>query len=925
MAIPVATVAFVGLSVLAIFNKWAVLFFTIVVAVVGLAVWTWRHGFRAFEIVAFLIHFDGLEYSIISIGRIASVVVTLILIRRIVVERWRPPAVPFWNWAPIWLVFGWFAVGGMWSSSAGDWLKAFLMLYLGIVFFCVTAMLVESHKDVQRFLRAFWVGGLFGSAAGILALFLRTRSEGLIGDPNFFGLVQAAMVPLTVYYYRNTTNRGERTMYLVALVVVLGGAAGAGSRSGLIGGAAAIVLTMVTKPGIGTGKRLRIGLIAMIVAPIAFLIGFVANPANLERGFSDRGAGRLDFWTTTQEIIRDRPLFGQGPGQTAIEIPQRQLITPGVENINEKRTAVSSHNTWLDLFADSGLVGLSLYGLSFAVAIVSLMRPRWPYMSDLSTTVLVMFAPVFTASFFLPLLNNKMAWSLAGLAASLAVSSKTARWPDRVVKEPEQDSRLAHVDLALPRATAADLVPYAGSSGPPAVMRPQELLASPLRIDEMPDVELAKWDFRITRHMWRRAFAAAVIGAIVIFAIGTQLSHRYTATTVLIAPAVSGSFPDDELVLKIEASQRVLALVKSELYASNLIEASGIDRSVAEVLDSIDVTKPGMGGMVQIAFTDSDQAVVERAAPHLIEALAAIYDSTRDFAAGSVNDQVRPMNPGEQNYYAGPPVSALLADPVMTDHAPRKVWMALTGGLAAAILTMGFSLFGARHPRVSDDDDIEAMTGLPVVGHVAVGGREPIESLVGQVNQLAVTITDRVSSTAPLRRIVVSPTTRGDLAEQLTVDLVSALISQGDRVVLVDADVERMGMASKLDPSGTSPGARDPLDLHTVDFEALSAPSRLLMTGLMGELRLLRGTQLVDSRDDSIDPLRLAELDDTVTIVVLAPPATSAVGVAELMRWSQMVLVPMRVGVTRTTDASRAASRVDLLGATRGGAVLINS
>lgn len=923
--IPAATVAFVALSVVAIFNKWAVLFFTVVVAVVGLAVWTWRHGFRAFEIVAFLIHFDGLEYSIISIGRIASVVVTLILIRRIVVERWRPPAVPFWNWAPIWLVFGWFAVGGMWSSSAGDWLKAFLMLYLGIVFFCVTAMLVESHKDVQRFLRAFWVGGLFGSAAGILALFLRTRSEGLIGDPNFFGLVQAAMVPLTVYYYRNTSNRSERTMYMVALVVVLGGAAGAGSRSGLIGGAAAIVMTLVTRPGIGTRKRLRIGLVAMIVAPIAFLIGFVANPANLERGFADRGAGRLDFWTTTQEIIGDRPLFGQGPGQTAIEIPQRQLITPGVQNINEKRKAVSSHNTWLDLFADSGLVGLTLYGLTFAVAVVTLLRPRWPYMSDLSTTVLVMFVPVLTASFFLPLLNNKMAWSLAGLAASLTVSSRTARWPDRTVTEPPAVEGPGHADLALPRATGTQLVPVPTSAGPPDVGRPQELLADPLRIDEMPDVVLAKWDFRITRRMWLRALAAAVVSSVVVFIVGTQLSHRYTATTVLIAPSVSGSFPKDDLELKIETSQQVLVLVKSELYASNLIEASGLDRTIPEVLDAIDVTKPGMGGMVQVSFTDPDERVVRRAAPHLIEALVAIYDSTREFAAGSVDEQVRPINPGEQNYYEGPPVSALLADPVITDHAPRKVWMSLTGGLAAAILAMGFSLFGARHPRVSADDDVEAMTGLPVLGHVALGGREPVESLVGQVNQLAVTVTERASSDSPLRRIVVVPPTRNRQSEDLTVDLVSALISQGERVVLVDADIERMDLARRLNPAGGSLGPTDPLDLQTVEFEALSRQSRVLMTGLMGELRLIHGTQLVDLTGEHIDPMRLAELDHTVTVVVLAPPATSAVGVGDLIHWSQMALVPMRIGVTRTTDASLATSRVDLLGAHHGGAVLINS
>lgn len=929
---PVVAVAFVGLSVLAIFNKWAVLLLTILVAVIGLGLWTWRHGFRAFEIVAFLIHFDGLEFSIISIGRIASAVVTLIIIRRIVVERWRPPAVPLRNWAPIWLLFGWFAVGGMWSSSAGGWLKAFLMLYLGIISFCVTAMLVESHKDVQRFLRAFWVGGLFGSAAGILALFLRTRSEGLIGDPNFFGLVQAAMVPLTVYYYRNATNRSERMAYAIALAVVLGGAAGAGSRSGLIGGAVAIVLTMVTKPGISTGRRLRISMVAMIIAPIAFLIGFIANPANLQRGFSDRGAGRLDFWMTTQEIIADRPLIGLGPGQAGIEIPQRQLITPGVRNINEKRKSVSSHNTWMDLAADSGLIGVTLFALSFGVAAYSLVRPRWPYMSDVSTTILVMFAPVLTGSMFLPLLNNKMAWSLAGLAAALSVPSRASRWPDRVLRAAGPD---AGGRRAVARGTGSGGTVEAGSTpgsdlvlwngAPPVdVLRPQMLMANPLNVDLMPDVELAKWDLPITRATWMKSLAAAVIVSVVVFLGASRLPHSYTASTVLLVPRVDTSFPSEDLRVGVESTQRVLVLAKSEPYAAKLIEASGIDRSIPEVVSSIEVTRPGMGGMVQLSFTDSDESVVERAAPHLVEALADLYASVRDFASASVDDQTRPINPGEQNYYDGPPALAILADPVLSDHGPRRVWMTLVGGLAAAILMMGYSLSGARRPRVAGDDDLEAMTGVPVVGHVAAGRREPVESRVGQVNQLAVTITEMASGDRPLRRIVVSPTSRGRATTDLVVDLVAALISQGDRVVLVDADVERLGVAAMLCPGGSTAGSEDPLDLQTVEFDSLSRAARVLMNGLMGEVRLIRGSQLLDERTNSIDPTRLAELDHTVTVVVLAPPVSSPIGVADLISWSQVSLVPMTVGETTTVDASAATSRVELFGATHGGAVLLN-
>ena len=69
---------------------------------------------------------------------------------------------------------------------------------LGVVFFCITALMVDSHRALHKFLRAYWIGGLFGASLGILALFLGTRSVGFGKDPNFFGLLMASMIPRTI-------------------------------------------------------------------------------------------------------------------------------------------------------------------------------------------------------------------------------------------------------------------------------------------------------------------------------------------------------------------------------------------------------------------------------------------------------------------------------------------------------------------------------------------------------------------------------------------------------------------------------------------------------------------------------------------------------------------------------------------------------
>lgn len=926
----VAVVALI--LVLAVMTKWAVLAVTILAALIGLGLWTKRRGFSAIEIVAFLIHFDGLEFSIISVGRISAAVLTVVIIRKLVVDRWRPPAVQFRNWAPVWLLLCWVTVSGLWSVRVGGWIKAFLMLYLAFVFFCVTSMLVESHKDIQRFLRAFWVGGLFGSGAGILALFLGTRSEGLIGDPNFFGLVEAAMIPLTVYYLRHATERRERWFYMITLAVVLAGAAGAGSRSGLIGASIAIVATMVSKPGVSMGKRARIAGVALLITPVAFAIGFVMNPANLQRGFADRGAGRLDFWNATTDMIAERPILGQGFGQISYKIPQRLLITPGVQLLDERREAVSSHNTWLDMTGDLGVVGVSLFLLCFIVAGWSLLRPRWPYLSDLSTTVFVMMLPVLSSSMFLGLLNNKLAWSIMGLAAALSIPSDDARWPKVTGDEQEPLTPPGDQDADQPlylspgssNGHSTALVPYEPEHGRVHLpVRHQELLANPLFVDQMPEVGLAKWDVRITRSALRTVLAVALVAMIAMFTISSSFPATFSVSSGFMVPELKVSSPREVFGLPTERSQQALVLVKSEAFAANLADLSGIDRSVQQVLDGITVEKPRMGGLVTITFTDHDKRVVEQAAPYLLAALNKIYTDARNFGMAGVDDQARPVNPGERNVYTGPPLVAAFSEPVIEGAKPKVMWMTLVAGATGAIITLGLFLSRCRRPRVTSHDDMLRRTSTPVWTHVSNYRRQPLEATVAQMQQVAVTLAEASGRGEALRRILVTPPERSRASRSLTVGLAAALVARGERVVVVDADVERPWLALRLDPAARMPKADEPLDLRKVQERMLPRGARRLLAGRADDLRLLHGSQIFDAGARALSAQRLGEFDEGITVLVLAPPAGSDVGVLELAQWAEIMVVPMRDGLTTTEAAQMVTARDRLLGRARSGIVMV--
>ncbi len=73
-------------------------------------------------------------------------------------------------------------------------------------------------------------------------------------------------------------------------------------------------------------------------------------------------------------------------------------------------------------------------------------------------TLFVMMLPVLSGSFFLPLLNNKLAWALIGLSAALQVPSKDARW-----------SGLA-ASMGARRAPPTDLVAVGSDPGVPALV-----------------------------------------------------------------------------------------------------------------------------------------------------------------------------------------------------------------------------------------------------------------------------------------------------------------------------------------------------------------------------------------------------------------------------------------------------------------------
>ncbi|MHB1137747.1 MAG: O-antigen ligase family protein [Microthrixaceae bacterium] len=911
--------------VLAIFTKWGVLLLVVVAIAVGLLTWVWQRGFLFIQVVAFLIHFDGIGTGPVRIGRFVAGFAALLLIYKLVVERWRPPALPVRSWAPIWLLFTWAAVSGLWAAESSTWINNMLMFTLGLIYFAAISTLVDSHEVVHKFLRAYWIGGLFGSAVGVMGLVLGGRSSGFNDDPNFFGLLEASMIPLTVYYRRHAETKQQKWLYTVTLILVLGGAAGAGSRSGLISGAIAIVATMVTRPGLSPGRRSRVAITAVLLGAMAFVVGFISNPANLERGFADRGAGRLDFWTVSLPLIKEQPLTGYGFGQIRLLIPPKLRTTQGSGQLTEKREDVSSHNTYLDTVADLGVIGLGIFASVFLIAMYGLIRPRWLQLRELSTTVFVMLVPVLSSAFFLPLLNNKLAWAIIGLSAAMQVPSWDSRW-----------SGLSGAGNA--RAASGALVPAAAGAGAGVVAASSTTNgsggtppgSSPPAGDSGP--RLARWDLHLSSRVRRRAIVGVIAGGVLSgFFVGLLPTH-YSATAAVFARRLDTSVSPDLVFIDREKLQGVLTLAVSGAYAVELQRLSGVELSEEEVRERMSVTRPRSGNLVQIVYEDTSRERTEAVQPYLLAAMDAVFDSTRAAATEQSANELRPSLPGEQRYYDGPFYTAAYPTATLGEDPPPVAWTVFVGLFGGALIGLGLGFAGARHPRVQTVDDFPTRTGLRVWSHVGHGRRRRLRATAAQYEQVLSAAMDRAAlDEGPCRIVVTEPVPEPE-TPRLALGVAAALVTEGHRVVLIDAQLARPRLRRLLGGrrglADLAAGADIATMLRPVPAWRLSTVTRRLLGERRQDLRHLpAGTRRArrSLAGAGAGPELLGALDPGVTVVVLAPPTMGPAPVSPWLDWADATVLALREGETTTEHAEDGGAVVARLAGGAAGIVIVNA
>lgn len=322
-------------------------------------------------------------------------------------------------------------VSMLWAADSGQtrfaWGRLFQVAVLLVVTFTAASTREGFRTLVYGYLLASVVTSLYAVGSGNYNV-ASGRLAGPI-EPDYFAseLIPAVIIACFLF----TTTRSRRTRWLSAAVIGADISAFVLTQSrGAIVGLAVGLLAAVVFAGRAKPRMLALMLV-VAAAGLGYYVGY--KPAHVFQGgarggLSATSSGRVDEWRVALRVFGGHPLGGVGFGnyQTVEGSYATQTFNLSFVSYIVKDRLVA-HNTYLQVLAELGLVGLSLFliilGLPLRLAgraLVWLGRQR----DELEFHVRGLFAGVIgllAAYVFLSAEYEKALWFLLALLASVPV------------------------------------------------------------------------------------------------------------------------------------------------------------------------------------------------------------------------------------------------------------------------------------------------------------------------------------------------------------------------------------------------------------------------------------------------------------------------------------------------------------------------
>jgi O-antigen ligase len=330
-----------------------------------------------------VVSFGGLTISRL-LAPIALVVVAMALIRGRVNFHPGPILVPMAAYVL------WALASGIWSVSLPHTLEIQASLAIALVYMLSFATLVHDERDLKRALVVLTVAsvivGLIStlSFAGIGAFggdsLQGGRSQGGVGDPNFFANVQLIAMPLMLLLAAEAKTWIGRAFFGMATLLAITSILSTLSRGGMI----ALVVVFLILPWIpaawylGTKRQKAAVMVALAVCVGGLFTrpGFreeivnrveslFVSSSDAEASGSSAGSGRTELWKAAFASIEERPVLGLGLGAYPSQSNRLLFETPGVNldlfSVDKHPDGIEVHSAYIGTTVDLGFIGLTFF------------------------------------------------------------------------------------------------------------------------------------------------------------------------------------------------------------------------------------------------------------------------------------------------------------------------------------------------------------------------------------------------------------------------------------------------------------------------------------------------------------------------------------------------------------------------------------
>jgi O-antigen ligase len=344
-----------------------------------------------------------------------------------------------------------------WASDRSLTLHSVSRLVQLVALIFVTYSAVRKSGDLLILVWAFLIGAVvtcgYALANGTLHY---GRLTGGIFNPNPFAAEVVAAIVMAIFLLISTRRVSLRLLLLAFVSLFAVAFVETQSRSGILALAAAFAFAWV----VAGPLRGRLSAVILISGAIGLsYYVYVAPPQFRERvtsiatGASEASPLREDTWQIALQMTRAHPVHGVGLGNFPARESQYFASNLNIVQVGSlQRFQLVVHNTYLEILAELGIVGLMLFVAVLAMTIGRALGMLAQGVGEggtrlLARAITAATVGVMTSQVFISGEYSKQLWLLLGMAvavASLGYQPRLERSPSRR----RGTTRLVHVPAA---------------------------------------------------------------------------------------------------------------------------------------------------------------------------------------------------------------------------------------------------------------------------------------------------------------------------------------------------------------------------------------------------------------------------------------------------------------------------------------------